>query len=99
MRKTATLYFLLLLVLIPRINKVCEGDYLLCQEVNERSLRDRYTSDAPSSLGEEKLETFRMRTAAKVRKDLPSPHSELLLGMTLGIDNLYEVPKFKNRLP
>ncbi len=98
MKKTVILYFLLLLVLLPRINKVCEGDYILCQAVNERSLRERYTSDEGASLGEEKLETFRMRTAARVRKDLPSPHSELLLGMTLGIDNLYEVPKFKKML-
>lgn len=29
---------------------------------------------------------------------LPSPHSELLLGMTIGLDELSEVPKFKEEL-
>ena len=98
MKRTAILYSFLVLALLFRINSVCEGDFLLCQAAGERSLNDRYLSEERTSPGQEKLETFRIKTAERVRKDLPSPHSELLLGMSVGIDNLYEVPKFKKML-
>lgn len=48
--------------------------------------------------GSDRLQPFKKTTAGRVRDNLPSPHSELLLGMTVGIDRLYEVPKFKKML-
>lgn len=41
---------------------------------------------------------IRSASAEQVRRYLPSPHSELLLGMLLGIDDLKEVPTFKEAL-
>ena len=36
--------------------------------------------------------------ASKARKSLPSPHSELVLGMTIGLDDLSKSPRFKDAL-
>lgn len=44
------------------------------------------------------LENIRQVSSNIARKFLPSPHSELLLGLTMGIDNLSRVPKFKEAL-
>ncbi len=38
------------------------------------------------------------RFAEKARRSLPSPHSELVLGMTIGLDDLSMSPDFKNAL-
>lgn len=38
------------------------------------------------------------RLSAKARVYLPSPHSELVLGMTIGVDDLSMSPRFKNAL-
>jgi len=94
MKKTALIHALLLAALFLRVYKVCEGDFLTCQGVGEVGWKDRYeTTMSPS-----KLNKFKAKTTYIARKNLPSPHSELLLGMTVGIDKLYEVPKFKKML-
>lgn len=90
MSKTTFLYVLLIALLVVRTNKVCEGDLLLCQAVERGGQQEQ-----SYMFGEQKLTEFKMRTTHMVRNRLPSPHSELLLGMTVGIDRLYEIPKFK----
>lgn len=47
---------------------------------------------------ESSLEVFRVNVAENVRRHLPSPHSELLLGMVIGVDNLNKVPRFNDML-
>lgn len=44
------------------------------------------------------FKSIRGYSVQKVQETLPSPHSELLLGMVLGVDNFKYVPKFKNIL-
>ncbi len=44
------------------------------------------------------LSTIRNIATRNVRKFLPSPHSELLLGLTFGIDDLSKVPRFNDVL-
>lgn len=44
------------------------------------------------------LKRIRHSARKHSRSNLPSPHSELLTGMTIGLDDLYKVPKFKEML-
>lgn len=41
---------------------------------------------------------YKSKTVKQVRSHLPSPHSELLLGMTIGLDEFNDVPIFKQNL-
>jgi competence protein ComEC len=45
-----------------------------------------------------KISNIRTKVSETVRKYLPSPNSELLLGTTLGIDELYQTPRFNDVL-
>jgi competence protein ComEC len=56
------------------------------------------TKEETSSLIQGKLKKFRTNVIENTYTYLPSPHSELLLGMVLGIDNLDKVPKFEEAL-
>jgi len=91
MNKTLVLYLILISILIIRVEKTCEGDLYYCQGISEMDHSPRVTEL-------ERLESFRLAMIDLTRKNLPSPHSELLLGMTIGIDRLYEIPKFKTML-
>jgi competence protein ComEC len=44
------------------------------------------------------LERIRQGAIRKTQENLPSPVSELLLGMTIGVDHFGNLPKFKNML-
>lgn len=44
------------------------------------------------------LDNFKVESEKRVRSVLPSPHSELLLGMVLGVDNLSKNYKFSENL-
>lgn len=44
------------------------------------------------------LEDFRNHSVDLIRKYLPSPHSELLAGMVIGVDELGKIPRFKEAL-
>lgn len=44
------------------------------------------------------FDPIKERLSAKARSFLPSPHSELILGMTIGVDDLSMSPRFKNAL-
>lgn len=91
MRKSLTVYLLLLITLAVRLDSVCEGDFVTCGGAAEER-------DKSGLLQSKRLEEFRARMTAVARRHLPSPHSELVLGMTVGIDRLYELPKFKRML-
>lgn len=95
-KKSAVLYLILAVVLLFRLNNVCEGDFQACQAGVETY--SYYESPESTSAGMKKLDKFRLKMIKLARKHLPSPHSELVLGMTVGVDRLYEVPKFKKML-
>jgi len=94
MKKTALIYTFFVIALFIRAYAVCEKDLLTCQGVGDAG----WKGEKEQLIKSDRLDTFRAKTASLARKNLPSPHSELLLGMTVGIDKLYEVPKFKKML-
>jgi competence protein ComEC len=82
----------LLVAAILRMYAYCKTDLLICTEQQlpeEISLGTRADSF---------FVRIRRSVASSARKYLPSPHSELLLGMTLGIDDLKYVPRFNDML-
>ena len=93
-KKQLPLLFLLLLAVF-RVGRYCGGDIKTCllQEKQDQP-------EAPLFL--QKLnphfEAIRERATYIARKHLPSPHSELLLGMVIGIDNFNKIPFFKQAL-
>ena len=82
---------LLILVLAFRVYTVCKPDLIECSVA---LIAKREEARA----GDNKLERFKNRLAERTYRYLPSPHSELLLGMTIGMDRLYEVPIFEEML-
>ncbi|KKS63783.1 MAG: internalization-related competence protein ComEC/Rec2 protein [candidate division WWE3 bacterium GW2011_GWF1_42_51] len=44
------------------------------------------------------FEPIKQHLSERARKYLPSPHSELVLGMTIGVDDLSKSPRFKDAL-
>lgn len=100
-KRYMVLIFIAFLVFI-RLMNVCGwslSDLLTCEQpVNNAS---RAFVWLPDQLGD-KLDTytykFRETSAESVRKYVPSPHSELLLGLTLGINDISKVPTFNDVL-
>lgn len=84
-------YYFSILCLVPiiftRVYKYCDGEFSTCEERNLEK--------------EEKPDIFqRTRDAIskKVRSKLSSPHSEILLGMTVGINDFSNLPRFYDLL-
>ncbi len=92
MRKTFIIYAVLMMALFVRLYKVCEGDLSTCGGAGEVTGEKSRIAEIPF------IKKFRANMVLISRKHLPSPHSELVLGMTVGIDKFYEVPKFKKML-
>ena len=82
-------WFLISLILITLIRVDLSCFYEKCL-VDEQSLYSFIDFKLFENLREHSITTF--------NKNFSSPHSELLLGMTVGIDNLHKVPSFKNAL-
>ena len=78
-------------IMFARLYVVCEGDVYTCGGAGEERTKSKI-SEIPF------IGKFRNNMAQVSRKHLPSPHSELVLGMTVGIDKFYEVPIFKEVL-
>lgn len=85
------LYILLVLLIISRIYLHCNDSLDLCQ-------RKSYGINRLDRLEPKILLTIREKASNIVRLHFPSPHSELLLGMLLGVDDLKKIPKFNNGL-
>ncbi|HSX39013.1 MAG TPA: ComEC/Rec2 family competence protein [Candidatus Saccharimonadales bacterium] len=64
---------------------VCGRDVLICK-----------APDSPEATGI--FASIRNSATKNIRKYIPSPHSELLLGMLLGIDDLKTIPRFSDML-
>lgn len=88
------LVLLLLVIAGIRLCFVCKSlNFYSCLQSMEESTTNK---ERPFYL--DYLDRFRQRITSQVYKYLPSPHSELFLGTTLGIDNLKKVPAFNDVL-
>lgn len=88
-------FFLILLVLIAffRIHKYCGGKFSLCgQKKEEISIPLALQKIDPY------MQKIRDKATINAQKYFPSPHSELLLGMAIGLDYFSKIPKFKDAL-
>lgn len=91
--KRAKLLLVLIIILAGRYFVFCTDGRALCRGDNEGlSIQDRGVSVCTL------CDKVRRRAAQKIKKLLPSPHSELLLGTTLGINELYKTPRFNDAL-
>lgn len=88
---------LLVVIAILRVKEVCKFN-----RVEPLFLSCFNTSDQPniSNRLQEKsgLALLRAYCVKTIKRDFPSPHSELLLGMLLGVDDLKNVPRFNDVL-
>lgn len=74
--------------------------YLDCfKSINQNCMepRDSFFSNKEKFPGKQ-LDLFRKNSINLTRKYFPSPHSELLIGMVIGADELGKIPKFKEAL-
>lgn len=83
--RTVLIYAVSIFVVFLRLQSVCEGDIAGCKERMPRA-------------GVSNLPSWKYKLIRKIHSDLPSPHSELLLGMTIGIDDFQHLPLFSEML-
>lgn len=92
MRKSTVIFTLMVIFALYRALVLCSYDLLSC---SERLSKAKFTAPAEeASTGF--IADFRRNSSDNIRRYLPSPHSELLLGMTIGVNDLKTVPKFNN---
>lgn len=75
-----------------------EDDGRLYRQLSDSGGNNKSNFNILSAGFSETMEHVRKETAALSRKNFPSPHSELLLGMTIGVDNFDKVTQFKEML-
>lgn len=83
-------FLILFFIMLLRLYLLCGTDWKECSE--------RKLVTQPPKILDTSTKFLRAYATAEVRKYFPSPHSELLLGMVLGIDDFQFVPKFKEAL-
>ena len=88
--KVSILYIVLAGLLIVRVANLCDGNFDGCAERVSQSSRTKKTN--------EYIQRFRLLLIDNVHRDLPSPHSELLLGMVVGVDDFDKLPIFSEML-
>ncbi len=94
--KVIRLYLPLLVILLLATLRVYSNCF---KSVQNECLepRESYFSDTKRFPGKQ-LSDFRKASINTVRKNFPSPHSELLIGMVIGADELGSSPRFKEAL-
>lgn len=97
--------FLVAATALLRVMFQCKWNMPACQVEYATARREEAYAKAsdsgvakPASCISSLLDCIRAKSVSTARKYLPSPHSELLLGMVLGIDNLKKVPIFNEML-
>lgn len=88
--KSAKLLVGLTLLSLFRFWQVCGGHVLECHTPGHKLYL--------STRGGHLMEGIRQDVSNRVRGSIPSPHSELVLGTTLGIDDLNRTPRFNDAL-
>lgn len=86
-------FVLLVLLVLSRVSGFCEGDIKACAE---RPLE--FNNLLIIQKIDPFLERIRNKAIQRARKYFPSPASELLLGMTIGVDHFKKLPQFKEML-
>lgn len=89
-------YLPLLFVFLIAFTRVYYGCFKSLQQscLEPRESLFSNTSKFPGK----QLEKFRQNSINLARKYFPSPHSELLIGMVIGADELGKIPRFKEAL-
>lgn len=97
--KTALLFLILAGVVLARLFVFCSGSLGLA-ECGDKIVEESRKSSKETLTDKYCLicNKYRQNLAAKIRSLLPSPHSELLLGTTLGINALDTIPRFNDVL-
>ncbi len=85
-RRDILLYHSLVFVFICRLFSTCGGSLKSCSK------------DALVEVSFIPADRFRNVVIHNVQRFLPSPHSELCLGLSLGVDLFHKLPKFKDAL-
>jgi len=86
-------FVVLVLLVFSRVSGFCEGDIIACAE---RPLE--FNNLLIIQKIDPFLEKIRNKAIQRARKYFPSPASELLLGMTIGVDHFKKLPQFKDML-
>jgi len=90
---TYAIFAVLVILILTRLFLICSGDLLNCSALMERGEKETLTGKYCPICNK-----YRQNIAVKIRSILPSPHSELLLGTTLGINDLKTIPRFNDVL-
>ncbi len=90
MVRRLVILLLLCLVVFLRISHLCNWSINTCPRLLPRKTEENSYSRV--------LNEIRYNVARKVRGIIPSPHSELLLGLVLGLDDLHHTPRFNDVL-
>ena len=80
-------------LILFRLFSICSGNLPNCATPSSKGDSETLTSKYCPICN-----VYRQKIAVKVRSILPSPHSELLLGTTLGINDLKTIPRFNDVL-
>ncbi|MBD3365738.1 hypothetical protein GF360_00115 [candidate division WWE3 bacterium] len=92
---------LLIIFTFLRVRTFCDGDFITCSSQKQKlknSLATEKTIEEKFPKFAKALNQIRNSAITRAHKYLPSPASELLLGMTIGIDHFHKLPKFKEML-
>ena len=85
MKKSIYLYYILIVVCVIRIFVICDIDLYWCKDVYFR----------PKQTKVKVIEDIRKSSIELTSQYFESPHTELILGMTLGIDKFNKLRHFK----
>src|SRR3989338_6598523 len=86
MIKNNFLLMILVGITVMRMLWLCDFKAMECRDGGGNNAFSKYTAS---------VQTF---IASQVRKVFPSPHSELLLGLTIGLNDLKKVSRFNDVL-
>lgn len=89
---------LMLFICLLRVGNYCNWSYVHLRELQEERSRFLGKSGVETFAENSHLTALREKIADNFKASLPSPHSELLSGMVLGYDELYQEPTFKENL-
>jgi competence protein ComEC len=98
MKSSRLAFYILILAVITRVYFACHPNFISCQNRSEEGTQETNYYLQEESKKEDLFSRLRNFWLRKTYQFFPSPHSELLLGMTIGIDKLSDVPKFKQML-
>ena len=83
-------FLLMFVILLFQLYRECRTDLATCHSMSQKK--------EAALIFKREVNAFQTAATKQIRKFFPSPHSELLLGMLLGIDDLKLIPTFNDVL-